>query len=76
METMHFHKAHTKNNFLRTTLYCFQRLRPNEQFGIHEKLSWVQGRLNWMPGSVPFLPNLGRNRAPFPMPKVSFIPNC
>ena len=23
---------------------------PNEQFGTHEKLSWGQGYLNWMPG--------------------------
>ena len=30
---------------------------PNEQFGIHEKLSWggVQGNLNWMPGKFLYI---------------------
>ena len=37
METMHFHIAYTK--FFRTTSFSHS-VRPNEQFGTYEKLSW------------------------------------
>ena len=30
--------------------FYFAFTGPNKQFGTHEKLSWVQGRLNWMVG--------------------------
>ena len=40
METMHFHKTQTDLAFMKTS-FAFRS--PNEQFGIHEKLSGGEG---------------------------------